>query len=80
MKRKLTSMLLMATLVLGAPMSSQSGIPEPEPETMTLCYYGVQLTVTPKIAKRYFKLGATEGPCGGVQGQPGEEGPTGPPV
>ena len=66
MKRKLTSMLLMATLVLGASISSQSGIPEPEPTTMTICYYGVTMTVSTKIAKRYFKLGATMGACGEV--------------
>lgn len=35
-----------------------------EPKTMTICYYGVTMEVSPKIAKRYMKIGATMGACG----------------
>lgn len=79
MRKKLTSVLLLSALALGASMGVQS---EPVPVKdgpVTICYYGVTLTVSQKIAKRYYKLGATEGPCGGVQGEPGEQGPIGPP-
>ena len=76
MRKKLTSVLLLSALVLGVSLSGQS---EPEPEKeVTICYYGVTMKVSQKIAKRYFKLGATEGPCGGVQGEPGGGGPVGP--
>ena len=68
MRKKLTSILLMGALVLGASMSSQSGIPEPDKDGMeTICYYGVTLKVSEKIAKRYVKLGATYGACGEQQ-------------
>ena len=65
MRKKLTSILLMGALVLGASMSSQSGIPEPDKDGMeTICYYGVTMTVSQKIAKRYVKIGAEYGACG----------------
>lgn len=35
-----------------------------EPGMEVICYYGVTMTVTTKIAKRYVKLGAEYGPCG----------------
>ena len=64
MRKKLTSMLLLSALVLGASMNVQSGPPPGEEKPVTICYYGVTLKVSEKIAKRYFKLGATEGACG----------------
>jgi len=76
MRKKLTSVLLLSALVLGASMGVQSGVPvPPEDGPVTICYYGVTLTVSQKVAKRYLKLGATKGPCG----VPGPTGPTGPP-
>ena len=65
MRKKLTSVLLLSALVLGASMGVQSGIPEPDKDGMeTICYYGVTLKVSEKIAKRYIRLGATYGACG----------------
>jgi hypothetical protein len=62
MRKKLTSVLLLSALVLGASMGVQSGVPEEGP--VTICYYGVTLTVSQKVAKRYVKMGATYGACG----------------
>lgn len=64
MRKKLTSVLLLSALVLGASMGVQSGVPVQEDGPVTICYYGVTLTVSQKVAKRYIKLGATPGPCG----------------
>ena len=36
----------------------------PEDDLVPICYYGVTQMVSPKIAKRYEKLGATRGVCG----------------
>jgi hypothetical protein len=65
MRKKLTSVLLLSALVLGASMGVQSGVPVPDKEDgpVTICYYGVTLTVAQKVAKRYLKLGATKGAC-----------------
>jgi hypothetical protein len=62
MRKKLTSVLLLSALVLGASMGVQSGVPEKD-GMETICYYGVTLKVSEKIAKRYVKLGATYGAC-----------------
>lgn len=65
MRKKLTSVLLLSALVLGASMGVQSGVPVPEKDGLeTICYYGVTMQVSQKIAKRYYKLGATPGVCG----------------
>lgn len=51
----------------------------PNLQNVSICYYGVTLCVSPKIAKNYLKLGATLGACGsnssariGVEEQGGE--------
>ena len=65
MRKKLTTALLMSALMLGVSMSSQSGVPEPDKDgPVTICYYGVTMKVSQKIAKRYYKIGATPGGCG----------------
>ena len=65
--RKLSILLLLALLAspaFSAPSATSTSRELEEPELMTICYYGVTMTVTPKIAKRYIKLGATAGACG----------------
>lgn len=65
MRKKLTSVLLLSALVLGASMGVQSGVPVAQEEKpVTICYYGVTLKVSEKVAKRYVKMGATYGACG----------------
>lgn len=60
--RKLTTLLSLAILMAVVSFST----PAPAvaaPELVTICYYGVTMEVTPKIAARYVKIGATYGAC-----------------
>ena len=61
----------------------------PNTGMVTICYYGVTMTVRERIAARYLRIGATcgacieqgpQGPPGPRQGPPGSQGPQGPPV
>ncbi|GHB63842.1 hypothetical protein [Persicitalea jodogahamensis] len=63
MLKKLTSGLLLTALVLGASMNVQSD-PAPDNGLVTICYYGVTMKVSQKIANRYYKIGAEPGACG----------------
>lgn len=70
--RKLSTLFLLALLLspaFFAPSTASTAIPV-EPELVTVCYYGVTLTVSPKIAKRYIKIGATMGACGETEPEP----------
>ena len=71
---KFISLACLAVLFASASASAQSGtIAGPgkeESSTVTICYYGVTMQVSQKIAKRYMKLGATMGACG--QSEPQE--------
>ena len=67
---KLISMVCLAISLFSAAVSAQDTETEPnlpgkdEPGMMTICYYGVTMKVSQKVAKRYMKLGATMGACG----------------
>lgn len=41
---------------------------------VTICYYGVTMSVREKIAERYLRIGATCGPCNERRG--GQDGPS----
>lgn len=56
--KKIASVLMIAAIMAMGTETVQSA-----PELVTICYYGVTMKVSQKIAKRYFKLGATEGSC-----------------
>ena len=65
MMRKLSKIVLLALLAAPlVPASAQKIIPIEDSGMKTICYYGVTLKVTNKIAERYMKLGATMGACG----------------
>lgn len=70
--RKVSTLVLLALMAspafFASSTASTAAIPE-EPEYVKVCYYGVTLTVSPKIAKRYVKIGATYGACGEQQGE-----------
>lgn len=57
---KLASMLSVASILLVGSAGCE------DTDLVPICYYGVQMTVTFKVAKRYVKLGATYGPCNGT--------------
>lgn len=60
--KKLTSLfalaILMATVSISTPAPAVAQV-----ETVTVCYYGMTLNVSPKVAARYVKIGATYGAC-----------------
>lgn len=63
--RKISILILVALMAASsaqasAPTSGRGG----DDGMMTICYYGVTLKVSQKIAQRYMKLGATPGGCG----------------
>ncbi len=68
MTRKITKLVLLALLAAPLVQASAAG-PGPGEESgmTTICYYGVTMKVSQKIAKRYLKLGATMGGCGEKQ-------------
>ncbi len=63
MKKKIASLLMMAGILAMGSASVQSE-PEPEKGPVTICYYGVTMKVSQKIANRYYKIGAVPGACG----------------
>lgn len=60
--KKLT-MLFACAILLAAVSFSTPAPAKASPELVTICYYGVTMQVTPKIAARYVKIGATYGAC-----------------
>ena len=67
--KKIASLLMIAAIMAMGSATVQSA-----PEYTTICYFGVTMKVSEKIAKRYYKIGATPGACGEQEG-PGEGGP-----
>ena len=51
-------------IALGNQPVAVAAVPE---ELVTICYYGVTMRVREKIARRYLRIGATEGACGEEQ-------------
>jgi hypothetical protein len=66
--RKLKTTLLLAAMAFAAistaSVTTSQADAAPKSNLVTICYYGVTMQVSQKIATRYVKIGAKYGACG----------------